>query len=151
LQIDIIQAGGTPFFQQAGDPKQDPAMALFWAYFKDYPSGSGFFASEFSKDAIDSGSNLSLVGATADQLHGWGYEVTSVPSVDDRINACLPLVGQAQTQCWTSLDQYMTEKVVSAIPFVAESYVEVIPRRILAYSFDQFAALPALDRIAIAH
>ena len=70
--------------------------------------------------------------------------------VDDRLNACLQLTGQAQTRCWTSVDQYMMEKVVAVVPFVAETYDEIVPARLVSYSYDQSLCAPALDRIAIA-
>jgi peptide/nickel transport system substrate-binding protein len=159
VQRDLAQIGVqlavTPkqsdFFQVIGDPTQHIGMALFWAYGKDYPNGADFFVAAFSKDAIVGGANYSLLGATPDQLGGWKYSVALVPSVDDRIDACLPLVGQPQTRCWTSLDQYLVERIAAVIPLIAETYVELIPKRVVSYSFDQSTTLPALDRIAIAH
>ena len=148
LHLDVTPLGGDDAFKTAGDPTKDPGMFLFWAWLKDYPNGADYFVPLFSNESIDTGNNFSLMGATADQLHGWGYEVTAVPNVDDRIDACLPLVGQAQQRCWTGLDQYMMEKVVSTLPFVSESYVELVPARLRAYSYDQSNDLPSLDRIA---
>ena len=151
IHLDATSLEGKEYFSIVTDPVQDPPMAMFWGFGKDYPNGSDFFTQEFSHDALIGGADLSLVGATPEELRGWGYSTTSLPSVDDRINACLPLTGQAQTHCWTNLDQYMTEKVVALVPFVSESYVAIIPRRVVSYSFDQAWTLPALDRIAIAH
>ena len=96
------------------------------------------------------GGDFTLIGATAAELQGWGYSVHSVPNVQDRIDACLPLVGDPQRSCWTSLDQYMMEKVVAVLPFVSETYDEIVPARLASYSFDQSLCAPALDRIAIA-
>jgi hypothetical protein len=123
-------------------------MILFLSWYKDYLNGADFFVNLFSSTQLPGG-DFSLVGATPEQLRGWGYSVDTVPSVDDRINACLPLVGQPQLQCWISLDQYMTEKVVPVIPFVAEWYAELVPARIVRYSYDQSNNLPALDQIAV--
>ena len=94
--------------------------------------------------------NFSLLGAQPAELQQWGYTVTSVPSVDERAQQCLPLVGSEQSGCWTELDQYMMEKVVCAVPILSENYVEILPARVTAYSFDAGLALPALDRIAVA-
>ena len=147
---DITALGGRSFFAQVTDPTKDPAMALFWGYGKDYPNGADFFVQQFSRDALESGGDFTLIGATAAELQGWGYSVHSVPNVQDRIDACLPLVGDPQRSCWTSLDQYMMEKVVAVLPFVSETYDEIVPARIASYSFDQSLCAPALDRIAIA-
>ena len=92
-----------------------------------------------------------LLGATPDQLRSWGYSVSAVPSIDDRISECLRLVGTEQLRCWTALDEYVTEKVAPIVPLIAETQVTVIPKRIVAFSYDQAWTLPALDRVALAH
>jgi hypothetical protein len=69
--------------------------------------------------------------------------------VDERIDACLTKVGQAQLQCWVELDQYLMENVVPWVPYLSENQVQVVPARIVHYSHDQFSGLPALDRIAL--
>jgi peptide/nickel transport system substrate-binding protein len=151
IHLDVTNITGDSFFTQAGDPTMDPAMALFWSWGKDYPNGSDFFVPQYSSTAFPNGFDVTLIGASAQQLSTWGYPPgTTVPSVDDRINACLPLVGDSQTRCWTALDQYLMEKVVAVIPLSAENYVEVVPKRVVHYSFDQFVTLPALDQIAVA-
>jgi hypothetical protein len=40
--------------------------------------------------------------------------------------------------------------VVPWVPLAEEHYVQVIPRRVRAYSFDATNLLPAFDRIAVA-
>jgi hypothetical protein len=56
----------------------------------------------------------------------------------------------ARTECWAELDQYLMTEVVSRVPYLFMEQTEVVSERVDAYSFDQFAALPALDRIALA-
>jgi peptide/nickel transport system substrate-binding protein len=149
IHLDVTSASGQPYFRQLGDPTKDPAMGMFWGFGKDYPNGADFFVQLFSKDAIGAHQDYTLVGASPDQLRQWGYAVNSVPAVDDRIAQCLPLVGDAQTHCWTSLDQHMIEKVAAVVPFAAETYTELVPKRIVNYSYDQYVTFPALDRIAL--
>jgi hypothetical protein len=74
----------------------------------------------------------------------------SVPSVDDRFQLCLGRRGAAQTECWAELDQYLTTEVVTWIPYLNMEHTQVVSERVVAYYFDQFGALPALDRIALA-
>ena len=56
---------------------------------KDYADGITFGEPLFSSAGLwESCCNYSLLGASADQLSGWGYDVTSVPSVDDKVDEC---------------------------------------------------------------
>jgi peptide/nickel transport system substrate-binding protein len=151
IHADITSLPGKAFFQASRDPARLPPLGLFWAWLKDYPNGADFFIPLFSKEALDGGAiSHTLIGATSQQLAAWGYSVTSVPDVDDRIDSCRPLVGDAQIHCWTSLDQYLMEKVAAVLPFVAESYVQLVPARLAHYSYDQSINMPALDQIALA-
>jgi peptide/nickel transport system substrate-binding protein len=148
IDLDIRDVPGRAFFQTVGAPTSRTPMAIGWGWRKDYPNGSDFFTQLFARDAIAAGNGFSLLGATPEELQRWGYTVSSVASVDDRIDLCLPLVGGAQGRCWAALDQYLMEEVVAVLPIVTEGYIEVIPKRIKAYSFDQAFDLPALDRIS---
>ena len=56
----------------------------------------------------------------------------------------------SRTQCWAELDQYLTAEVVSRVPFMFFEHPQVVSERVVGYSFDQFAAQPALDWIALA-
>lgn len=89
-----------------------------------------------------------LVGATTAQLREWGYGLSNVPSVDSRIHEC-SLSSELHAQCWTELDIYLMEKVVPIAPYAEEKVVQVIPPRVMNYSFDQFANSPAFDQIAV--
>jgi hypothetical protein len=40
-------------------------------------------------------------------------------------------------------------KVIPWIPYIFENKVQLVSDRVVAYSFDQFAISPALDRIAV--
>ena len=55
-----------------------------------------------------------------------------------------------RTQCWAELDQYLTTEIVSRVPFMFFEHAQVVSERVVAYQLDQFTALPALDRIALA-
>ncbi len=93
--------------------------------------------------------NLTMLGATPEQLKRWGYEVTEVPNVDARVEACLPLVGAAQFQCWAGVDQYLMESVAPWVPYAEVRYAYLGSPRVASYSFDAFTNNPALDRIAV--
>jgi hypothetical protein len=55
-------------------------------------------------------------------------------------------------RCWAELDRRLTARIVPAVPFpfLARRNVDVVSARVVGYSFDQFAAMAALDRTALA-
>jgi len=102
----------------------------------------------FSFDFTSSAVGGSLVGATPDQLRDWGYGVKSVPNIDARIHECSQ-GGLRQSQCWTALDVYVMEHVVPVAPYLTENVVDVVPTRVVHYSYDQFSDAAALDQMAL--
>jgi peptide/nickel transport system substrate-binding protein len=142
---------GSEMYRKGGDPKSRTGMILGLAYVKDFPNASSFFRSLLAANAIgfENGSNFSLVGATPQELKSWGYSTTSVPSLDAKINECVPLTGSSQTRCWAELDQLALETVVPYVPYLVADTVRVVSARVANFSFDQFADLPALDQIAL--
>jgi peptide/nickel transport system substrate-binding protein len=135
-------------------PRDKVAMVVGALAAPDYPNGSTLFlpnfGSELSLSRIGVG-NLSLVGSTPEQLRRWGYTVTSVASVDGRINECLPLLGLAQIECWATLDQYLMEKVVAWVPLLHVGFAYTVSARVRNFTWDQFSTgIAALDQIALA-
>jgi peptide/nickel transport system substrate-binding protein len=133
------------------DPSAQIPMGIAYPWGQDFPEGAGWFSPLFDKSGLGMGGpNTSLLGATPGQLRGWGYTVTSVPSVDDRIELCVARRGVARAQCWTELDQYLTTEIVSRLSYWVTENATVVSERVVAFSFDQLTGLPALDRIALA-
>jgi ABC-type transport system substrate-binding protein len=139
-------------------PRAKIALVIGAQAVPDYPNGSAFFVPNFYGPGLALGKvgnaipNLSLLGATPEQLRRWGYTVRSVPSVDGRINECLPLVGLAQIECWATLDQYLMEKVVPWVPLLRVGYAYTVSARVRSFTWDEFAGggIAALDQIAVA-
>lgn len=145
LRIETVRRSDT--YEDLGDPFAKVPLALYTAWGKDFLNASTFvrplFGSEYAR------TSHSLVGATPAQLKRWGYDVTSVPGIDDKIEECLALVGEVQVRCWAETDQLLMEEVIPWVPYVFENKVQLVSERVVAYSFDQFASSPALDRIAV--
>ena len=135
-------------YHAASDPKSHTPLVFSFGWGKDFVNASNFIVPLFTRATLGN-TDLSLLGATSAELRGWGYSVASTPSVEDRVNYCLRIVGQAQLQCWASLDQYLTEQVIPWVPLLTESNIVITSPRVVAYSYDQFAIEPALDRIAV--
>jgi ABC-type transport system substrate-binding protein len=160
IRVKVTPVKGEDFFGRLGNPTTRIALGLAPAWSHDFLNASNFVTPLFAGSLISTAfttpggapgqcCNFSLVGASASSLRGWGYGVTRVPSVDNRINECLRLVGRPQVQCWTALDQYLTEVVVPWIPLIVENEIVAVPARVQSISFDQFASMPSLDRVVV--
>jgi ABC-type transport system substrate-binding protein len=156
IRLRIEAVAWDPFFDRLADVRAKVPMAISPSWQKDILNASTFFTPLFSSESIPGRTqsldeqNFSLVGAPRAQLRDWGYDVTTVPSIDAKIDECLALVGDLQFRCWAEADQRLMAKVVPGIPFVFEKKVQLVSDRVVAYSFAQFSISPALDRIAIA-
>jgi len=136
--------------EQARVPEQRTGVVLPLTWTRDFPAGGSYFPALFDSSSIPpSCCNSSLVGASQEQLQTWGYETTSVASVDDEISECRTLVGGAAFQCWAKLDQLLMEEVVPVVPFAQSDSVRVASARVVNLVIDQAFLNPALDRIAL--
>jgi ABC-type transport system substrate-binding protein len=136
------------YFAVATDPREKVAYNTFAFFAKVFPNASLFFKQYFTGAGVGA-SNVSLVGASREQLERLGYGAREVPNVDAKIAECEPLTGEAQTRCWAQLDQLLMTRVVPWIPFQFEKRIRAVSARVRRFSFDQFASLPAPDQIAV--
>jgi peptide/nickel transport system substrate-binding protein len=161
IELDLDPVPGEEFFGDENpisngsihDPSAHIPMGIAYPWGPDFPEGAGWFSPLFVRSGLGMGNlnpNTSLVGATPRQLRGWGYRVTSVPSVDDRVQVCLARRGVVRTQCWGELDQYLTTEIVSRVSYWVAQNAVAVSERVVALTVDQFTGLPALDRIALA-
>jgi peptide/nickel transport system substrate-binding protein len=90
IELDVTLMRWDPWIEAIA-PKRHPPLVI-GGWFKDYHNASTFFVSQFH-GARAGDSNLSLVGASSRTLARFGYRVRSVPSVDSKIEQCIPLVG----------------------------------------------------------
>jgi peptide/nickel transport system substrate-binding protein len=152
LELDVKQFDRGTMYDKCNDPAAHVAFCLAPGWGKDYPNASTFAEPLFSSIALgpDSCCNYAVLGASPDQLAEWGYAATEVPSVDDKVAECAPLQGDDQSNCWAELDQMLMEEVVPWVPYLFDNYVRVVSARVLNYTFDQFAGLPALEKLALA-
>jgi ABC-type transport system substrate-binding protein len=131
-------------------PRSHLALSLASGWAVDFPDAASF-APVLQKPSDATNLDFSLLGATPGQLRRWGYRVRSVPSVDTKIAQCRTLLGELRTRCWAELDQLLTERVVPWVPLDESEFAAVTSARVVRYSFDQFVAAPALDRLALGH
>jgi hypothetical protein len=96
-------------------------------------------------------SNPSLIGATPEQLAHYGYTITTVPSLDDRISTCSGLSGGDAFGCWSSVDQYTMERVVAWVPLSTGQASRLTSTSVTGFDFDAAYAFPAFDQIEVVH
>jgi len=151
LTLDVKQLERGTMYNKCNDANSHHALCAGPGWGKDYADGITFGEPLFSSAGLwESCCNYSLLGASADQLSGWGYDVTSVPSVDDKVDECAELEpGDERFQCWSELDQQLMEEVVPMVPYLFDNSVDIISDNIQNYSFDQFAGLAAFDSLAV--
>ena len=153
ITLDVKTFERTTMYSKCEDPNSHWALCPSVSWGKDYPDGFTFGPPLFSQDAIgpESCCNDPMVGATPDILRGRGYDPSiPIPSAEEQIDECIPLSGDQRLECWAQLDRYLMEDVVPCVPYLFDNSVVVVSDRVAAWSFDQFAGLPAIDRIALA-
>jgi len=152
LDLELVDVDFADTFDVWFDPKEKMAMFL--------GEGSGptgqlsafnFFRGSFYSPVAfsEETTNGNMVGASPEQLRRWGYDVTSVPSLDARIEYCLPATGNAAFRCAADLDRYLMEEVVPWAPFAFLRHVPTTSNRVVNYEYDQQMNVPAFDQIAV--
>lgn len=130
------------------DPTAHIGFAAIMGWVADYPSANDFVVL-MSEAGRPDGLNLSLVGATPEELDEWGYGASEVPSLDDKIDVCRARAGSAAFACWAELDQLLTEQVVAWVPVASSLTAHVLSERIDVFEFSGSEQMPALDRISL--
>jgi peptide/nickel transport system substrate-binding protein len=151
LTLDVKQLERGTMYNKCNDANSKHALCAGPGWGKDYADGVTFGEPLFGSAGLwESCCNYSLVGASAEQLSGWGYDVTEVPSVDEKVEECSALApGAERFQCWAELDQQLMEDVVPWVPYLFDNSVDIISENVQNYSFDQFAGLAAFDSLAV--
>ena len=151
ITLDVKQLERGTMYNQCNDANSHHGLCAGPGWGKDYADGVTFGEPLFTSAGLwESCCNYSLVGASDDQLSEWGYDVTGIPSVDDKEDECAALApGDDRFQCWAELDQQLMEEVVPWVPYLFDNSVDIISDNIQNYSFDQFAGLAAFDSMAV--
>jgi peptide/nickel transport system substrate-binding protein len=150
LTLDVKQLERTTMYNKCNDANSHTALCAGPAWGKDYADGYTFAGPLFdSSSNWPSCCNYSLLGASAKDLTGWGYDITTMPSVDDKIAECSAATGGARFQCWADLDKNLMENVVPWVPYLFDNNVAITSSNVTHSSFDQFAGLTAFDQMAL--
>lgn len=153
LELDVETVDGDEFVRYWIDPANHAALTFVYGWGSDYLNAASWFGPLATSSAIgaDSGGNLSLIGATPEQLTELGYAATAaVPSLDSQVAACVARTGAAQFECWAELDQYVMERVVPWVPLWNRQASRLTSPSVVRFRFDVSSSAPALDQIAVA-
>lgn len=159
-EIDYSQA-----YDVIGQAEKQIPIAVNAGWGKDYPSPSTFYGPLFaSYGATCTGAyNYSYIGIDAARAEECGPKTLAAfnavtengsipfPSVDDRLEVCLPLVGQEMIDCYTEIDRYLMEEVVPWVPYRWASAVVVTADTLGNYVFDQSSGLISYARISVSN
>jgi peptide/nickel transport system substrate-binding protein len=150
MGVSVDEVDVARYFGEMTDPGAHNHLFIN-AWFTDYLSSSTFMIPLFSGASIAERGNLnhSLLGAHSGQLRRWGYSITEVPTIDDVSEECLALVGASQVPCWAEADQVLMENMVPLAPLIRTTGAFLVSDRVTSFSYAQFSASPALDRIAV--
>jgi peptide/nickel transport system substrate-binding protein len=152
ITMDVKELERSTMYNKCMDANSATAICLAPSWGKDYADAITFGEPLFTSAGLwESCCNYSLLGATADQLRGWGYGNSTILSVDEDVSACSATPpGDARFQCWADLDKKLMEEVVPWVPYLFDTELTIVSANVVNFSFDQFAGLPAFDHMAVA-
>jgi len=157
MSFDIKALATTTMYAKCNDLSTPVPICLAVGWLQDYPDAYTFGPPLFGGPNAPGGGalypsccNYSALGATPEMLKKWGYSVTSVPSVDDKLNQCAGIpVGDARTQCWANFDKYLMESVVPWVPRRFTNINEIVSPNSSYEKFTTFGEMFAFDHAAV--
>lgn len=152
VHLDLAKVPVEDFFRSVFDPASGTPMAFTFGWGTDYLNASSWFVPLATSAAIgeDWGGNLSLIGMPSENLVEFGFDATTVPSLDQKIEACIATAGQAQYECWAEADQYLMERIAPWIPLDVRAIPNLTSSRVTEMVFDASLAAPSLGEILVA-
>jgi peptide/nickel transport system substrate-binding protein len=153
IQLNYRAFEDATAYNKVEDPKNHVAWADFVGWIHDYPDGyTWLYPTMYGPNILSQyNTNYSLVGASAAQLRGFGYSVTSVPGMNAQIQKCFPLTGDARTKCWADDDRYLMENIAPVVPLVFSNVVNIVSDRVTNWTWSLADQAPSLDHVALAN
>ncbi len=153
ITLDLKELEGSTAYAKVIDPKNlIPLQITVGGWVMDWPDAfTFFFFPIYGKSILDAGnSNWSLIGGAPDQLKGYGYSVTDVPSMDSEIDKCITLSGDERVTCWADADKFLMEDIAAVVPYQFSNTTNVVSSRVVNYTFGGFDSQMAYDQVALA-
>lgn len=151
VTLDLKSLENAAAYNQIFDPKAHVAMTMFAGWLMDYPDAYTFYwFTQYGGNILDEfNTNYSMIGATAEQLGKYEYDVTEVPSMDGKIDECIAVAEpDARVQCWAEADQVLSEEIVAYVPLVISQNVNIVSSCVTNYQWAVFDSGTAFDQVA---
>jgi peptide/nickel transport system substrate-binding protein len=152
ITLDLKELSGSAVYTKVIAPANQIPFALSAGWVMDWPDAFTFFYfPAYGPSILDNGnSNYSMIGATPEQMKKYGYSITDVPSMDDKIDACVPLTGDERVTCWADVDKYLMEDIAGMIPYVFSNTIQIISDRVENFTYSGFDSQMAYEQVALA-
>jgi len=144
IGIGLVAVDRDPF-----DPRSHVAATVGIGWGADFPVASNFGGLWQSTGLADGETNISLLGASNDDLATWGYETRDVPSLDSWIQDCSAASGSEGFLCWATVDQIVMERAVAWAPLGFAISAWITSDRVAEFAPDVNSLGPSLDRIQL--
>jgi peptide/nickel transport system substrate-binding protein len=150
ITLDVRASRDVSSRSRCGVPSDRVPLCLSVGWSQGYPDAYTFGVPLFSSTSLyPFCCNYGGLGASQAQLLRWGYAVSSVPDMDDRLAKCAAIVAGADRDgCWADLDRYLMEQVVPWVPVMNPNEATIVSSHVTNFSFDQLGQMAALDHLA---
>lgn len=150
IKLDLKSLENAAAYNKIFDPAAHVALTTFSGWLMDYPDAYTFYwFTNYGGNILDQyNTNYTLMGATPEQLQKYGYDVTEVAGMDDKIDECIATAGDARVQCWADADKILAEEVVSYVPLVISQNVNIVSSCVTNYQWSVFDSGTAFEQVA---
>jgi peptide/nickel transport system substrate-binding protein len=150
VELNLKSLENATAYNKVFDPKAHLPVATFVGWLMDWPEAfTFFFATSYGKSILDQyNTNYTMIGATPEQLQKYGYDVTSVPSIDADLEACIPVTGDERVTCFAELDKKLTELAVY-VPLTFTQNVNIVSSRVTNFTWSAFDSQTAFEQVAL--
>jgi peptide/nickel transport system substrate-binding protein len=120
-------------------------------WYADFNDPAGYVTGLFDSSSLTpSCCDDSELGATAADLHKWGYP-TSAPIVnmDTQLHDCIPVSGAQRETCYVNVDHTLMEQAVPWIPWIQANQVVITSQRVQNYHLDASTGWISIALVAL--
>ena len=155
ITLNLKQFQTTTMYTKCEDATQHVPTCPSEGWYADFADPYAFVTGLFSSASLTpSCCNDSNMGATLDQLKGWGYTsaTAGIPGAEDQLNQCLPTPpGDQRNTCYEGVDKFLMETVVPWIPYRFANQVGITSPRVLNYHVNASSGWISLALVALAN
>ena len=103
----------------------------------------------FSPTNDTDGVSWTGMGMTPRALQRLGFPQAEPASIEHQQDVCLATISSQSAPCWARLDQWLTDRVVAAVPVATYQRLRLAGDRVARYSVDQANLEVALNKVKL--